>query len=291
MKRYVINFVVKVYEGIVQQRANLLRRLYVAFCWIVPRNEWKHITWGYAKLNKDGDSIGKLDDLDEEKRFYIQLYNFLATGFGNWPNLENKNVLELKSGGGGGIDYISRYLKPNVCIGVEQDPSQTEAAREAFKENTKLRFYTAIDPLEKLSTIEQLKDERIDVAISVQSSMHVTDFAKFIHEVDSVVRPGGFFAFADMRLAADWAQLEKQLQSSSMKIMKKENISNNVMLALKLDEVNKFKVLSRKFGSLARRLVKRIGIIKDSALAQSLAGGNNVAMAYILHKVPQAQIY
>jgi len=291
VQKRVINFVVKVYEGIVQRRAAFLRRIYTAVCWFVPRNEWKHINWGYAKLNKDGSSIGPLEDLDEEKRFFIQLYHYLATGLGNWPNLEGKNVIELRCGGGGGIDYLTRYLKPNLCIGVDESSTQTEAAREGFKDNTKLRFYTAVDTLDNLSSIPQINDERIDLALSVQSSMHVRDFHQFIQEVDKIVRPGGFFAFADMRLAEDWAQLERALESSSMKIMKKENISNNVMLSLKLDEVNKFRVVSRKFGSFLRRIVKRIGIIKDNALAESLSRGNNVAMAYILHKVPQTYAY
>jgi len=291
IQKWAINFVVKIYEGIVQRRAAFLRRIYTAVCWFVPRNEWKHVNWGYAKLNKDGSLVGQLDDLDEEKRFYIQLYHYLATGFGNWPNLEGKNVLELRCGGGGGIDYLTRYLNANLCIGVDESSTQTQAARDGFKDNTKLRFYTAIDTLDNLSSIDQLKDDRIDLALSVQSSMHVRDFSKFIQEIDKVVRPGGFFAFADLRLAQDWPELERALQSSSMKIMKKENISNNVMLSLQLDEVSKFKVLSRKFGSIVRRIVKRFGIVKDNALAQSLAGGNNVAMAYILHKVPQTQAY
>jgi len=63
------------------------------------------------------------------------------------------------------------------------------------------------------------------------------------------------------------------------------------MLSLQLEEVSKFKVISSKFGSIARRVVKRFGLVKDNALAQSLAGGNTVAMAYILHKVPQTAAY
>lgn len=291
IQKYAINFVMKVYNGIVQKRAGLLRRIYTAVCWVVPRNEWKHINWGYAKLNKTGESVGKLEDLDEEKRFFIQLYNYLATGLGNWPSLQGKNVLELRSGGGGGIDYLSRYLNADLCIGVDESSTQTNAARDGFKDNTKMRFYTAVDTIDNFSSIEQLKDERIDLALSVQSSMHVRDFKKFIQEVDSVLRPGGFFAFADMRLTQDWEQIERDLQSSSMKIMKKEDISNNVMMSLKLEEVSKFKVLSKKFGSIARRVVKRFGIVKDNVLAQSLAGGNTKAMAYILHKVPYAPTY
>jgi len=120
---------------------------------------------------------------------------------------------------------------------------------------------------------------------------YINNIQQLIKEVEAIVRPGGFFAFSDMRRKEDWALLERQLQSSSMKIMKKENISNNVMMALKLDEVNKWKVISRKFGSIARRIVRRFGMIKDNALAESLSNESNVAMAYILHKVPTAGVY
>lgn len=34
-------------------------------------------------------------------------------------NLKGQNVLEVGCGRGGGLSYISRYLTPNLCIGID----------------------------------------------------------------------------------------------------------------------------------------------------------------------------
>ena len=90
-----------------------------------------------------------LDELDLDKRFYVQLYHFLATGifkgslyihwlgFGNWNTLEGKNVLEVGSGGAGGLNYIARYLNPDKCIGVDDCPQQVKFSKRSFGENSK----------------------------------------------------------------------------------------------------------------------------------------------------------
>lgn len=80
MKKYALNFVVKVYEGIVERRKFFIRRIYNAICWFVPADQWKHINWGYASLSPKGDMNLKLEPHDEEKLFYQQLYHYLATG-------------------------------------------------------------------------------------------------------------------------------------------------------------------------------------------------------------------
>jgi len=80
MKKYAFNFVRKTYETIVQKREGLMRRIYTTVCWFLPLEEWKHVYWGYASLsNKGGDTIS-LDPNLEDKRYYCQLYNYLATG-------------------------------------------------------------------------------------------------------------------------------------------------------------------------------------------------------------------
>jgi len=76
------------------------------------------------------------------------------------------------------------------------------------------------------------------------------------------------------------------------------------MQALKLDEVGKWQTINNFIGSskcfyflketnispVLRRTLKRIGIIKDSVIAQSLKSGSNTAMAYLLHKIPQSNL-
>jgi len=116
----------------------------LAICWFLPTEEWKHINWGYASLTKSGHSIPDLNYADEDKRTYYQLYHYLATGLGNWNTLEGKNVLELRSGGGGGINYVAQKLNPDNCIGVDISSTQSKFCQKAYSKIPKLSFYTAV---------------------------------------------------------------------------------------------------------------------------------------------------
>jgi len=79
MRKYAFNFVRKTYEKIVQKREGLMRRIYTTLLWFLPTEEWKHVSWGYASLDSKGETI-PLDSNLEDKRFYCQLYHYLATG-------------------------------------------------------------------------------------------------------------------------------------------------------------------------------------------------------------------
>ncbi len=57
--------------------------------------------------------------------------------------------------------------------------------------------------------------------ISAQSSKYVKDFRLFIEEVEKILKPGGVFAFADLRLIEDWTQLESDLASTSLVFLKR----------------------------------------------------------------------
>jgi len=140
--------------------------------------------------------------------------------------------------------------------------------------------------------LDELKDTRVDLAISVQSSKNIINFDKFILSIDNVLKPGGVFVFSDLRPSEDWADVEKALEGSSMRILKKEDISKNVTNALKIDEHDKWGIINRRFGSMLKLLMTRLGVVKDNALAATLKGGSSHAMAYILHKPsrPSAEI-
>jgi len=289
MQRYASNFVYRLYNKILTKRESFLRRLYTTICWIVPTEEWKHIDWGYAALNPNGQLNPEAKFEHEDKKFYYQLYQYLATGMGNWNTLEGKNLLEVRTGGGGGLNYLTENLNPNKAIGVDASSTQIAFCKKSHGENPKMKFYTA-DALETVSHIGELADQGIDLVISVQSSKHMSDFQQFVQDIDSIIKPGGVLAFADLRPTEDWKQLEEDLSSASLRILKKEDITNNVVQALKLDEIGKWQTMNRWIGSILRRSLRKVGVVKDSPILESLNNGSNVAMAYLLHKVPQSNI-
>lgn len=77
------------------------------------------MNYGYAVLNQEGKLIKNLKDEDEEERFCFQLYHFVATKMNKLKDLSGLNILEIGSGRGGGLNYISNYLSPKFCIGID----------------------------------------------------------------------------------------------------------------------------------------------------------------------------
>jgi hypothetical protein len=65
------------------------------------------MNYGYALLNENGRTIKNLDAELEEERFCLQLYHFVATRFHEVKTLKGMKVLEVGSGRGGGLNYIS----------------------------------------------------------------------------------------------------------------------------------------------------------------------------------------
>jgi len=59
---------------------------------------------------------------------------------GTWNNLDSKTLVEVSSGRGGGLDYISRYLNPKKCIGVDLSEVQIDYCQKVYGKNSKLMF-------------------------------------------------------------------------------------------------------------------------------------------------------
>jgi len=174
---------------------------------MIPNTEWKHMNWGYAPLNKKGILLENLKPEDENERFSNQLYHYMSTAMGEWQNLDNKTLVEVSSGRGGGLDYITRYLNPKKAYGVDISQVQVDYCRDIYKNNKKLAFVNG-DSM-KLSKIKELQTEKIDIVINVESGHCYPDFKRFVEEVEKILTPGGCFAYSDFRPTHEWEKVEE----------------------------------------------------------------------------------
>jgi len=281
--RYIISrSFLGLYNVLIYRRRFVWEQLYDVLCWLIPSTEWKHMNWGYAALNPEGVLIKNLSAEDENERFSIQLYHYMATGMGTYKDLQGKTLVEVSSGRGGGLDYISRCLDADKCIGVDISQVQIDYCRKIYGHNKKLFFVNGES--EKLSKLAELKSEEIDVIINVESGHCYSNFQKFIQEVDRVLKPGGIFAYSDFRPSHEWEKTEQELLSFSLKVAKKENISQNVMHSLKLDEARKWELIKNRLGPVLRFFFKQIGGVKGSHIYEGLSKGSMISMAYVLKK-------
>jgi len=155
-------------------------------------------------------------------------------------------------------------------------------AKKAYLENSKLEFY--IGNSEQLTENENLKGSEFDLIINVESSHCYGNFKKFVQEVDKLLRVGGIFAITDFRNVTEFPEMERDLTSFNLKIIKKENITPNVLHALKLDENRRLDLINGKVHSWLRPLFKKFSGLNGSRINEAMSKGETLYQVYVLEK-------
>ena len=109
-------------------------------------------------LDSDAEKLA-LEENDEPDRYFIQLYHHVASAV----DLEDKEVLEVGSGRGGGSSYIKRYLKPRRMVGIDFSANAVAFCNDAY----------SVDGLSyQTGDAEHLpfEDESFDAVVNVESS-------------------------------------------------------------------------------------------------------------------------
>jgi SAM-dependent methyltransferase len=190
-------------------------------------DRWTFMNYGYAD-RADGAGLVPLDAADEPERYCIQLYHHVACA----ANLADKDVLEVSSGRGGGASYICRYLGPRSMTAVDIAPSAIAFCRRVHR-LPGLRFMQG--DAEDLP----LFDNSVDIVLNIEASFCYGRIDRFLSEVRRVLRPGGRFLYADLRLADEVADLMAALRHSGLELVDSEDITDSVARALQLDSARR----------------------------------------------------
>lgn len=102
-----------------------------------------------------------------------------------------KKILEVGSGLGAGLNFLSRCVPGAVLTGVDLSESAVRRANGRFARVDSLRFLPG--DAEDLP----FEDAAFDVVVSVESSHNYPDLGRFHAEVGRVLKPGGHFSLVD----------------------------------------------------------------------------------------------
>ncbi|MEZ4656921.1 MAG: class I SAM-dependent methyltransferase [Caldilineaceae bacterium] len=251
----------------------------------------RRILWKYwypylTRLTKDTSLVflnyGYIDDCsinlqraDETNRLYIQLYHHVVGAI----DLTGLDVMEVSCGHGGGASYVTRYLHPKAMLGVDRNPSAIEFCRNhhAVKD---LAFVQG--DAEAL----QFDSHSYDAIINIEASHCYGNMAQFLKEVNRLLRPGGYFLYADFRTQAGYAMLSEHLMRSGLKIIKKENITSNVLQAMEIDDPSKRQLIQQLAPGILRKPVARFAGVKGSNIFNAFASEEMIYVSYVLRKPP-----
>jgi ubiquinone/menaquinone biosynthesis C-methylase UbiE len=219
------------------------KRFLYQFMALYDRGEdWKFMNYGFS--NTDHESVPpELNPADESNRCSIQLYHHLAEAVA----MGGQRVLEIGCGRGGGADYIKRYLGVKSIVGLDYSENGVALCKKTYPVG-------GLDFLTGDAEALPFADHSFDVIINIESSHCYSNMDNFLSEVRRVLRPGGYFLFADFRDNECLRLLQEQLERSGLIRRKKTDITANVIAALEADHSQKLGFIRKR----APRLFTRV---------------------------------
>ncbi len=208
------------------------------------------MNYGYSK---DNHKI-ELDENDEKNRYSIQLYHLVATGV----DIRGKDILEVGCGRGGGLSYIYRYFSPNSLTGVDLNRKAINFCNKKYSAE-RIIFLQA--NAQKLN----FQKDSFDVVINVESSHRYSQKDIFLDEVYRVLKPNGFFLFADFGNKIEIEKLNTQFEKSNFQLVKFENITDNVIEALKLATPSREELIKKLLPKFLQNLGRNFAATAGSA--------------------------
>lgn len=198
--------------------------IYKVLYWYIStvdkKNEVLFMNYGYHDSN---ESI-ELHSIDEVNRYSIQLYHRLA----KMVDVNNKNIVEIGSGRGGGIAYITKMFAPASAIGVDLNTKAVQFGNSHYKLE-KLKFEQGN------AQCLSFNDETKDIVFNVESSHRYPKMDAFLSEVYRILKPGGHFLFTDFRYKKDMPALVHLLSQYDFIKFDEQLINEEVKAALDLD--------------------------------------------------------
>lgn len=267
-------------HGLVAGQAKRIgsRLLYEYLARRYPFGEWTTMNYGYAELGSDAhpQSVG----LHDTERFALQLYRYVATLGSRGDRFTDLDVIEIGSGRGGGAAYLARTLKPKTFVALDFSHSATALARAHHHSDTGLEYVQG--DAENLA----FEPSRFDLVLNIESAHCYRSIPRFLAEVYRVLRPRGellFAGFASQRGGA-LERLQTELAESSLRLLRQEDITANVVRALELDEGRKLDLLQRRVRGPFKTFARGAYAMEGTAMRRELESGQTVYMAAVLRK-------
>ncbi len=237
----------------------------------VPAEEWQFMNYGYVP-NPSEPPLEVSNDLTIQ-RYPMQMYHYLALK----TDLEEKEVLEVGSGRGGGAKHVAETLRPSFYTGLD-------LAQNAVDLANKLHKLSNLNFIQGSAEDIPLKDNSVDVVLNVESCHAYGSVDKFISEVKRVLKPGGVLALVDFRDADKMDVLRQQLKTSGLVWIQEEDITRNVVQAIEAEDEVKKERIKKLFPAKWQNLFGEFAGVVGSTFHTKLSNGTKVYYRFILQK-------
>ncbi len=230
---------------------NLFFKVWYWYVSTIDKNaEVIFMNFGYSK---DNNKI-ELEEKDEANQYSAQLYHLVAAD----ADIKGKDILEVGCGRGGGLSYVNRYFKPKSVIGIDLNSKAIEFCNKFYpKENA--NFFQA-----NAQDLVPIDTDSVDVVINVESSHRYLRMDLFLNEVKRVLKNDGIFSFTDFRENNELEELNQQIKAAGFIVIKQENITENVVEALKAATPDRIKLVEKLAPKFLHGLAKNFAAVEGS---------------------------
>lgn len=256
-------------------RSPTVHRMYVRSWYelysLFVKGDVRFMNYGYA--DPDGGTALVLKPEDEPNRYQIQMYRHVAGQI----DLRGKEVLEIGSGRGGGASYVFSHFAPSRMAGVDISARAVEFCNKRYA-SSGLRFMQG--DAEALT----LPAQSFDAVLNIESSHHYGNMARFLSEVERVLRPGGYFLYADCWPSTAVEPLYAKFLAAGLELCKRENITPGVMRALELDNARKVDLIEHRAPHFLQGRLKEFSNTTDSRNYEGYRKGEFQFICCLLRK-------
>jgi len=222
---------------------------------------WKFVNYGYADFDGGSSKIA-LQSEDEPDRCFIQLYHRATDAV----DLRGKDVLEIGSGRGGGADYFVRYRGPKSYLGVDRAPNAVAFCNRIYP-HAGLSF--AVGDAESLFC----PSNSFEVVINIESSHCYGSMERFSSEVYRVLKPGGYFVWADFRSPSIINELRTMFSKAGFTLAEEKDITSNVLKALDQVDDRKREAIEEHAPRILTRALREFAAVRGTEMYKSFLSG------------------
>jgi len=222
------------------------------------------LNYGYEPLDPDSPRL-RIEPQHELRRQSIQLYAEVVAGL----DLADADVLEVGSGRGGGCAFMAEYLGARSVTGLELAPGSVEFSEKAHA-------HRALSFRQGDAEAMPFADASFDVVVNVESSHCYGSMDRFLGEVTRVLRPGGYFAWADARFPDDVPALDAAFARTSLQLVDAEEITANVLRALDVTSDAKNETVDAHVPRAARALVRSAMAVRGTLVFKAFESGSMI---------------
>ncbi len=238
---------------------------------VIGSDEVVFLNWSYEE---DPPMALPLEASDEPNRAYINLYHRVATQV----DLSGKRVLEVSCGHGGGASYITRTLHPASYTGLDVNKAGLAIAR---KNNNNL---PGLDFVHGDAEHLPFDDQSFDVVLNIEASHCYPHFPRFLSEVARVLRPGGHFLFADIRVRGFLPTWDAQLADAPLRELSQKDINEQVVLGLESNTQASRDMIKSNLPAVLRLWGREVAAVKGTFPYRYLQKGRVVYRMYCFTK-------